>query len=850
MTPKAIRIANSGGGIIEHFSRFDDIAAAYINTPSEITLTGSAGTANNPILINPHETTALNLRGDGDSYVKGLNSGTVNLNDLSGNVDISSEGSIKQTADGTNNLTAINVAASGDVILDGNNKLDAINIGAIGGNFELKNDSDNLTATKEIKISTATFTHEGEIHTDKLTIATDNGVKIDNSGNNFNSLEISSRDGNAINDSIDVAIKADKFAPTIKNDVTGDVTLTNTKKSGNLSFGDGETINIGGTFTANTKGNFDYGSTLTAGNISIAAQNIYRRADSTGHFSATGTALLNAQNDIGTADNPLWFGNTANKSAGLDLYGKGIYVKGVNSGVLTLGDVVGEVLNASSEGSIAQGDGKKLNLTDKLEVSATNDITLDNADNLIKAASILDGDNVKLHNANEDGLTLDGLKAKGDVAITSDNSLTLSGNIESENISLTAGTDLTSSKASVLKVDKRITLKADVPAIIVTTNKGLDMRNAANNFEGFIVKSDGEQISGSVSVTGNSKGLLAVIDKNVTNDITIKNTKSDGVIILLDRGVLNSTKGNVTLEMSGNIKTNSSEIDIINTDGNMEAGKNIKLTIGEGNIGIAGSVTANKGNVDVNIDKGNIDIAGKTKSNKVSINIKYPKPKTENTLNNANVAEFNSQAAQIADYELEISDITIDDNGAENMLSAQNDMDILTDNGAVTIAGKIATQDGDIPITSNHDTYTAGQKGITVEETGAINPSKDVYLNAANGDIEFKKVSADNAEIKTVNGDVMADTIKADDTIRIELEHGDLYLNLAQSKGVAILTDSKKSSVNTIRYDFVTVERNIVTIGQVIPYRSTPTPSKGTSTTRSYGYSNLASNRSSSATID
>lgn len=33
-----------------------------------------------------------------------------------------------------------------------------------------------------------------------------------------------------------------------------------------LSFGDGETINIGGTFTAKTNvGDFDYGSTLTAG---------------------------------------------------------------------------------------------------------------------------------------------------------------------------------------------------------------------------------------------------------------------------------------------------------------------------------------------------------------------------------------------------------------------------------------------------------------------------------------------------------------------------------------------------------------------------------------------------------
>ena len=60
-SPKAIRITNNGGGIIERSLRFDDISAAYLNTPGEITLTGTAGTANNPILIRPTETTIINL---------------------------------------------------------------------------------------------------------------------------------------------------------------------------------------------------------------------------------------------------------------------------------------------------------------------------------------------------------------------------------------------------------------------------------------------------------------------------------------------------------------------------------------------------------------------------------------------------------------------------------------------------------------------------------------------------------------------------------------------------------------------------------------------------------------------
>ena len=132
-SPKAIRITNAGNGIIERSLRFDEIAAAYLNTAGEITLAGNAGTANNPILIRPTETTILNLTGNNNFYIKGMNTGTVNLNDISGNVDVSSEGSIGQTATGAINATSLKVSASGDVTLDGNNKLSEINIGTIGG---------------------------------------------------------------------------------------------------------------------------------------------------------------------------------------------------------------------------------------------------------------------------------------------------------------------------------------------------------------------------------------------------------------------------------------------------------------------------------------------------------------------------------------------------------------------------------------------------------------------------------------------------------------------------------------------------------------------------------------------
>jgi hypothetical protein len=175
------------------------------------------------------------------------------------------------------------------------------------------------------------------------------------------------------------------------------------------------------------------------------------------------------------------------------------------------------------------------------------------------------------------------------------------------------------------------------------------------------------------------------------------------------------------------------------------------------------------------------------------------------------------------------------------MLAAQNNLDIQTDNGAITIAGKISTKDGDISITSSHDSDIAVQKGIVVEKTGAINPGKNLSLNAINGDIEFKDISADNVDIKTINGDVTGETLKADDTIHIALEHGDLYLDLARSKGVVIMAnDTADSYVDTVRTDSVDIDSS-VTVGRILPYRIASTLRPNTTPV------NLPSNSSSSS---
>ena len=633
-SPKDVRISNTGGGFIEHSKRFDEIAEAYINSNGTITLSGNAGTADNPILILPHENTKLNLEGNRKFYVRGVTKGTINLNDISGYVDITSEGSIRQTPNGKINPSSIKFSAAGDVILDRTNQFSAVNIGAIGGKFELKNDSDRLRAifngelkgevdinqrgdialegsvggstvnitstqgnitstgglnsTKEINLSGKTITHTGEIHTDKFTVATDTGVKFTNTENTFNTIEIASRDGKSIKGSVEVTSKSDEFAPIIKNDVTGNMTVTNTKKgglltvgngaavniggnftansSGVLSVGDGGTINVGKNFVANSTGDFNYGSTFNAKEISINAQNIYRKPKTDGYLNATEKITFNNAKNLGTAELPILITNTVTKNAGLDITRSGGYIKGVNGGIFTLGNIVtDEYLSISSDGSIVQSaDKNKVISVKKIGLSANGSITLDNPRNQI-GTLVLNGENnfakssgaVTVKDWSQYGLTIEGdLKTSGNVSITAEKKLTLNGKIESDaNVDLTSTKgDITGNGESAAKSGKQLTLKANdinisgkisSPKVDVTTGKGFIANNAGNEIKEFEITPTGDKINGAVSVTTNADEFSAKFKNDVAGDITLINKKSGGGINLdHDKTEVTSTNNN------------------------------------------------------------------------------------------------------------------------------------------------------------------------------------------------------------------------------------------------------------------------------------------------------------------
>ena len=175
----------------------------------------------------------------------------------------------------------------------------------------------------------------------------------------------------------------------------------------------------------------------------------------------------------------------------------------------------------------------------------------------------------------------------------------------------------------------------------------------------------------------------------------------------------------------------------------------------------------------------------------------------------------------------------------------------LDKNGAINSGGNIQLTDrnGDIHINQKiiagkdltADIYEAGTVyfdealnvpgavSVTAEDGNIIQSNRltaggEIYILNGTGNIELDKVTAKDATITAVNGDINANQVTADDTVTIELESGNLQLNLAKGEGVVILTgnENSKATVNTIRADSASYDKNIVNVRSVLPFQSIP----------------------------
>ena len=479
-------------------------------------------------------------------------------------------------------------------------------------------------------------------------------------------------------------------------------------------------------------------------------------------------------------------GNIDSKSLGVDLYKGGGYLKGLNAGILTLGEITTDAdLNISSEGSIAQADGKKISVN-RIEFAAADEINLENSGNSFKTIALNTFNDkkatgsVKINNLSTDNtLTVEGdLKAAGDVAINTYEALSLNGNIESDkNVDLTAGGDIRSSDDTALKAGEQVTLNAtnnislsgEVSAakVAATMGKSLDMRNDDNAIDTLEVGSGSKNnINGSVLVTTNADEFIALLKNNVVNDITLTNKKTDGLITLQneDNNYLRSMNGSVTLDMDGSFlrgkpiwakkdinitshngtililnfssETNNQTLnamqnvtlnaeDAISIDGKINAGNNITAHSNEGEINIVGSVQA-KNDIDLTTNKGNIIIGSDT-----------PKAYTVIADGNINI-KTNDGIVTISGKtkskkKLEISTNQIQTNEGKRVLSS--------------FVGLSAASE------STEGTKEAGDITINAE----LEADNSIVITTDDGDIDItKKILVTNGDITitTSNGDI------------------------------------------------------------------------------------------------
>lgn len=307
------------------------------------------------------------------------------------------------------------------------------------------------------------------------------------------------------------------------------------------------------------------------------------------------------------------------------------------------------------------------------------------------------------------------------MTISSLKSLVLSGKVDTKNLSLKTDKDITSSADSEVKVSEQFTSK-----------NGLDMQNANNSLNNVTVKaSDGKAINGSVLITDSSDDFTARIVNQVNKDITLTNNNNAGKIflqaqndgLLIAYGNINLNSGgdfevvrslwaakdiniesrrgkimitNVSnsslLRSHGNIKLkaadlihvqgrinagNNVELSSLNDaiaileNANVQAGKDINLSITAGDIGIDGSVNSKNGYIRANVGTGGFYVTGKVRANNGNINIEVSK-------GNIEIGKKPEEDTIIAKGNIFI----IADTGSADMLSAKNDLNITTVDGA------------------------------------------------------------------------------------------------------------------------------------------------------------------------
>ncbi|WP_295919653.1 hypothetical protein [uncultured Anaerovibrio sp.] len=464
-----------------------------------------------------------------------------------------------------------------------------------------------------------------------------------------------------------------------------------------------------------------------------------------------------------------------------------------------------DIITAKGNILIQNVDSGNINLLGSAKAGGNFEATVDGPDGDIKVLDTITANgNVNLHALSDNGV----------VHIGYGTFIPVPGGPEyaaAENQQVYAGRDITmSSKNGEIKIAKTLnSAKGDIN--VTSEGAQIDVIGKASASEGSISFNTGagniaigntldhneESISAKNNVTlSTDKGTIYIYGKTVTEDgdINLKAGKDTYVqgesnFVIEDNGALESGRDISLTGRNGDILI----------DDSLKAQRGLSAAVkGQGNLDFATDITVN-GDIDLSIENGDVKIGHSVKSEAGNVSIVVGKGNID-----------------VGDNEGDVETVT-----------ANQNVNLATGLGTITVYGKTSTENGDIYLTAASDNYDPNSPNIVViDHVGKVDSARNVVLNTTNGDLHItddiiskkdtianinqkgsiyldRDMSSDgDLELKTNDGDIIAKNghLTAKGDILVSVNKGDLVLNTATANHVSIILDdnTEASHVNAI----------------------------------------------------
>lgn len=670
------------------------------------------------------------------------------------------------------------------------------------------------------------------------------------------------------NDIENLKLLASADASTVNwNDETGIITINEKLPIGIQSTGKVDVVTDGNVYLSGRTddetenvlniGNINAG---TDGNIRLQGQDGIYNLSAGDRVAITGKNLLiqAGEGSIGTADAMM----TTNLSGSMQAQASGgIYINQLGTNNLVLDSVgAGQDIVLKSAKDILMS-------TDMQSGGAVNYIRSDNGTITLEAQNIGAKDNAlrildngvvvnaKANKANKENgdIILAGVSGTGSAGelvlgnikgasldVTSAGNVSI-GKDASEDEAAVEGSIDVNGDASISAEHGSVTQTADsnitANAVNASATENILLNSKENKVNSFIVNGLGtdNSINGSIELAGSKdSGFTADLNGITVNNggVTVINYAENGTLNISGGSVktTDAEKGSVTFSSEGSITSDAavnSATDInmnadgaIDNDGSLTAQNNVNVDTTAGAIELGGSVTANTGTVTVHSDKGAIHIGDETGNGTVNAGVDVSITTNEGNITTTGAVSGGSNVKVDAGTKgnIELGGIVNAEGGSVDVdthsgdvttkgeVTGKMDVTINSDDGDVTIGGKVQSETGSTHINAGteEDPGITEDKDGNVTVNGEVASGKEVIVNANNGSITVTgNTTASDGNVQTI--------VKGDGNINLNgsvSASGDVK---AEVEGVGDITTGENATVSGTNIGFTTNEGDIAT---------------------------------------